>query len=365
MLEVPYIASEYRLALKATMKKLSNIILIILLISSLFMFHANCGYGENNVKTEILIATNWGDKEGEFGVEKGGKTEKGYVLDFIINEKNIYILDAINDRIQIFDLNGKLKKIIDFEKKWEEFGVVWMFTLFQDNFYMLVGKPPYYGAVGIREIHKISHDGKFIKSFGKEYIPRKQEDYYCYILSDSNSDYLIGSIGDQKILLFDAKEKMQYNILDLIEEKTFTYSLRGIDSYGNPIITKTNLDKNFLSTIVFDLKTKKIKNRAIGLFSAIDSKNNFYSIRSTRLKIKNVKLHNANIVTMITKYDPQKKSINKFEVSGDVKVIKNGKEKLFRFKGNYSEISKVDPEGNIYHLIALEDGVLLRKITIK
>jgi hypothetical protein len=333
------------------------------------VLYNDCGYGENKAKTDLLIAGDWGDKAGEFGIYEGDKIPEKYgVLDLIITKEEIYILDALNSRIQVFDLDGKFKKIIKFAKKWEGFGLAWGFTLYKNNFYMLIGiAPSYYSTRGFQEIHQFSYDGKFIKKFGKAYLqghkkhPDTEFSYYYNILSDANKGYLVCR-SSYEMLAFDAQGNMKYNILDIIGKKSFAYSLRGIDSYGNLVINKFRRHTDDENTIIYDVNTRTIKSEVSGRFDHVDNKGNFYLIRTYRPK-----RDNPDLVTEITKYDSKTKTTSKLEISGDVKIIKSGKEKLFHYRSNYSvtEISKVDPEGNIYHLIALEDGVLLRKITLK
>lgn len=47
-----------------------------------------------------------------------------------------------------------------------------------------------------------------------------------------------------------------------------------------------------------------------------------------------------------------------YDIFGD---IKSGTKEI-RYQGNFTESSFVDVDGNIYHLIALDDGAVLRRI---
>ena len=312
---------------------------------------------ENDVKIEVLIAEDWGNKVGEFGIEKAGKTEDGYALDFFIAKDSIYILDAINNRVQVFDLKGKFKKIIKLQMKWQDFGLPREMTLFQNNLFFLVGKPPHYSANGIREIYKFTYNGEFIKRFGKEYIPKKREEYFYHLLSNENSAYIICGLGGIKVLAFDGDG----NLKDTLREASGkeVVELMGIDVEGNPIISKIILGKKLSQTFLLDTKSKAVKEEIKDIYSWRDKDGNYYFIKTNNLRKKN------DLITKIDIYNPTTKLHKNIQMSGDIKTIKNNKEKLFRYQINFTEVAKVDADGNIYHLIALEDGVLLRKITWK
>ncbi|MBN1474287.1 MAG: hypothetical protein JW914_06705, partial [Syntrophaceae bacterium] len=101
------------------MKQLKYKIIMIVLIIFAFAFSNNCGGRDDKVKTKILIAADWGSEEGEFGIYDGDKIPDKYgVVDFIIAKDEIYILDGLNGRIQIFDLKGNFKRVIKYANKW-------------------------------------------------------------------------------------------------------------------------------------------------------------------------------------------------------------------------------------------------------
>ena len=318
------------------MKRQKFSIIIIVIISFAFAFSNNCGRTEETPKTEILIAADWGDKEGEFGIYDGDKIPEKYgVVDFIVTEDEIYILDGLNGRIQVFDLKGDFKKVIKYANKWEDFGLAWGFTLYKNNFYMLVGRSPhFYSTGGYKEIHKFSYDGKLISTFGEKYSDLmvkkhldRMESYYGSIFSHMNRGYLAAS-ANWDILLFNDQGDMKYNVLDIIGEKSCVYSLRDIDDNGNLVIIKFRQDtgdKGYIhtvgrNTIIYNAETKTIKMEVPGRFDHVDNKGNLYFIRTY-----SPKRNNPDLVTEITKYESRTKTKKIFEVSGDVKVIKNGK----------------------------------------
>lgn len=328
-----------------------------LVIIVLLVMNTTSLFAQDDLKVEVLIAGDWGKKAGDFGFEKEGKTEDGYALDFFLANDNIYILDSMNNRIQIFDLKGNLKEAIKLQVDWRNFGLPIDFALFQNHFYMLIGKPPYYSSNGIRGIHKFSYDGKFIKEFGKEYIPKGQEEYFNSILSNKNSQYLICSVGGIKVLAFDANDNLQRTLMKA--KKKEVVELMGIDSDGDPLITRSAIGENKGITLLLDIRKDRIKNEVQDFFSLVDKQNDFYFIKTNKIRRK------KGLITKIDIYNPETRLSKTFQISDDVKVIKNNKEKVYRYSGNFKEVAKVDAEGNIYHLIALEDGILLRKITWK
>lgn len=346
--------------MKAAIRKLKeyNLEEILYFFISVLLLNISITHAEDkSLKVEVLIAGDWGTKEGQFGIERTGKVELGYALDFFVTADSIYILDSINNRIQVFDLQGNLKEIINLQIQWQNFGLPIWFTLAKNQFYMLVGKPPHYSENGIREINTFSYDGKFIKKFGKEYIPRKGEEYYYKILSVPEGEYILCGLGGIKVLAFDTKGFLKKTVLQAKDKELI--ELMGIDSDGNPII-EISQGKKQRRTILLNMKKKNLIEKKIDdLFLGLDKKNNFYFIKSI------IPRNSSKIVTELEVYNDEKKLSKKYKITGDIKVKRNNQLKVFRAEGNFTEISKVDAEGNIYQLLALNDGVILRKIAWK
>ncbi|MDA8422829.1 MAG: hypothetical protein M0Z89_05810 [Nitrospiraceae bacterium] len=116
--------------------KITKYITIILLLSSIHPIIAFSD--EPKVKDQILIAGKWGSKDGEFGRESLGKTEDGYSLDFYLYKGAIYIFDTMNNRIQVFDLNGNFIRKIPLDFDWIKLGMTWRFAILNDHFFALV-----------------------------------------------------------------------------------------------------------------------------------------------------------------------------------------------------------------------------------
>ena len=332
----------------------------LLFFIAIFMSYAIPLFAEDNIHAELLIAGEWGNKEGEFGIEKNGKTELGFALDFFLVENNIYILDSINDRVQIFDIQGNLKEIIKLSIKWQEFGLPWNFALLQNNFYMLIGKPPYYNPNGVQEIFKVSHDGKLIKSFGKEQLSRDKEEYYYRVLSDKAIGYIVCGINGNNIIAFDGDGSFTHKLMTAKGYPKEIIKLQGITPEGDLIVNRNKLNSKEKRTVIFDVKKKMIKKEISGYFSASDREGNYYRIRSMHIK----RGSNA-FSTRIDIYSTKSNQLKTFSLPGDIRVAKHNKEKVFHSSGRLYEVSQVDPEGNIYHLMAVEEGVILRKIVWK
>lgn len=325
----------------------------------MIIFYTVPANGDHRLIDNVLIAGDWGIKEGEFGIEKEGKTELGYALDFIVVKDKIYILDAINNRIQIFDLNGKFVNQIKLKTNWQSFGLPWDFALSQDHFYMLIGKAPYYSPIGIKEIHQFSHDGKFIKSFGNNLIPQKREEYFNKIISDAQKGYIFAGLGADKIVAFD----VEGNFKDILlrAKKGELIELVGVNADANPIVTTSKSEGKIRNTLLINAKSKKIEKEIKGKFALVDGKGNFIDVHTA----SGSKRKKTVMTTTVEVFNSIENKSEKFEQKGDIKVSKNGKDRIYRYSGNFFERSKIDSEGNIYHLIALEDGVVLRKITLK
>jgi hypothetical protein len=279
----------------------------------------------------ILITGNWGNKNGEFGREELGKTELGYALDFTVYNKNIYVYDTMNNRIQVFDLNGKFIKKIALDFDWLKQGVVWRFAMLDNNFFALIGKPPYYSFMNA-DIYTISPNGKILKDFGNKQINRNKEEYFSKIIASEKVRKIYCSIGgSSKIAVFDF----------------------------NGSFMKYLTDVRSSSEIIIDADGQVVKNAPVN-YSWVDKGGNFYRIKSS-----NSRENNYAITTKIQIYNPVNNKTNNYQIAGDVKSVTNDKTNEIKYRGNFTESSFVDVDGNIYHFIALDDGIVLRRLEWK
>ncbi len=291
--------------------KVLKYVMIIVLFCSLYTSPAFCG---PNISDNILIVGNWGDKDGEFGRETLGKTELGYSLDFQLYKSHIYIFDSMNNRIQVFDLNGKFIRKIPLGFDWIKQGLAGRFAILNDNFFALIAKPPYYNMLN-DDIYKISSGGKILNKFGAQQLNPKTEEYFSEISSDEQMGHVTCVIGGSG--------------------KSAVY----------------DFDGNFL---------KYVKNPNHDHFSWYDKEGTFY-----RIKSNNSRKNNYAITTTVQIENKDKNIKIQYQINGDVQSKKIEKPIQIRYRGNFDERFAVDSEGDIYHLIALDDGVLLRRISWK
>lgn len=330
---------------------------MFILTFCLALFSITCSKAETRFDVDTLITGNWGIEEGEFGFEKKGKTEDGYSLDMLVTSTEIYILDAMNNRIQVFDKNGKFKFVIKLGIKWEDFGVPFGFALHKNHFYILTGKPPYYGRIGIREIHKFTYDGVFVKAFGREYIPKDSEDFYEMIFSDAQKDYIYCKLNGA-ILAFDAEGTLNTSVFT--SKPGENLELLGIGPNANLIAVVSKAGGENKRTLLINPNNKIIKEEVSGRFSLTDLKGTFISVGT----LSGSRKKKTSTTTNVDFFDTVTGKKSRLELKGDIKTTKNGIAKVYRYSGPFFETSAIDQDGKIYHLIALEDGVIVRKISL-
>jgi hypothetical protein len=313
----------------------------------------------DNFEISVLITGDWGENETEFGREFNGKTEDGYALDFVVSKDKIFILDAINNRVKVYSLAGELVDMIKLKIDWQKYGLPQYFTLYKDYLYLLISKPPQFNPVGIREIHKFSIDGGLQKSFGSKYIPKNAEEYFDRIVSRANDGHLYIGLGGVKTLSFDSEGVL----LDVVitSKKGEVIDLVGITQQGFLVVTSSRSSGDIINTLVIDpIKNQSIKS-VKGRYPMSDGKSSFASVHTLDAS----KRKKRPMQTIIEMFNSNDNSTKKFELTGDIKNKNPFKEKVYKYKGKFSEVSKMDTDGNIYHLIALDDGVVLRKIILK
>lgn len=284
---------------------------------------------EANFSDHVLIASNWGNKNGEFGRESIGKTELGFSLEFTIYKNLIYIQDTMNNRIQVFDLNGKFVKKILLDFDWLKQGVAWDFAILRENFFVLLG----YSFMNA-DIYIISPNGKILKEFGNKQLNRNKEEYFSKIIANEKIGSIFCSIG------------------------------------GSSKIAVYDFDGNFLKYLADVKSVPEIMLNADGQINKdaphyckwMDGKGNCYKIWSTSSGKADYVL-----TTKIQIFPPNSKTEDMIthEVPCVVKFVKEGKEHIIRGGGNFDERYFVTQSGTIYQLIALDDGVVLRRIEWK
>lgn len=334
------------------MKIYSKVFILFFLLS-----FTQLAIAEDSPKVDTLIIGDWGTKDGEFGIDKSGRTELGYALDFVVTKNNIFILDSINNRIQVFDASGVFQKNVKLNIRWEDFGLAWDFTMHKDTIYLLVGKSPYYTSADIKQIYKFSPDGNFLKKFGSEYVTTPEE-YYSTILSDMHKGHIYCGLGGAKVLTFNPEGDLKDTVV--IARKGEDINLVGMGPDGNLIINVSQSGGKNRRTVLINPDSKKIKMEIKGRFTLADERGRFFDIHT----LAGSKRKKKAMVTMLEVFDSIEKKSETFELKGDVTISKNGKDRIYRYSGNFLERSKIGPDGKLYHLIALNDGVVLRKISM-
>lgn len=72
---------------------------------------------ELDYKKEVIVEAPWGDKPGELGMDSMSAPPVGPRDFYVADNGNIYVLDQVNDRVQIFDSKGTFQRQIRYNKK--------------------------------------------------------------------------------------------------------------------------------------------------------------------------------------------------------------------------------------------------------
>lgn len=333
-------------------------VILTLLVVVVVMTLASTCIANDKINSKVIINGGWGKSTDQFGRDYSGKTADEFELRLLVANDKIYILDSMNDRIQIFDNNGNYKNVIPLSTTWIKSGLYESFSLHNNSIYVLTGEPPYFSDIGIINIQKYSIEGKFIKSFGKNFISTKTEDY-SHLFSDSKSGHLYVAVGGKKVLAFNEQDKLVGPIIQA--KKGEVVNFVGISPSGNPIVTVTRSAGQIVHTLVIDKENNKVIKTVNGRYSMTDDKGKFISIRTLSAS----KREQKPMLTRIEVFDSVTDKKEVVELAGDIRVSKNGKDKVYRLAEGYFEASRMDADGAIYHMLALNDGVVVRKITLK
>lgn len=336
----------------------TGLLLIQVIFMVVIMGLISTAIANDNIDSKVIIDGGWGKSVSQFGRDNSGKTEDLFELNFLVSNDKIYILDSMNNRVQVFSNNGAYVKDIIFNTDWYKAGLYIYFSIYKDNIYVLSGKPPYYSDKGIFNIQKYAVDGKFITNFGDSFIQAKKEDY-DNLFSDANSGHLYVSVSGKKILAINDQEKLVGPVISANKEEVINFV--GISPSGNPLVTVTRSSGTIAHTMIIDKNSNKVIKTVSGRYSMTDDNGKFYSVRT----ISASKRKKKPMLTMVEVFDSVANRKESFELTGDIHVNKNGKEKVYKLAGNYFESSRMGADGAIYHLLALNDGVVVRKISIK
>jgi len=338
--------------------KMKTVIAGMLTLFTAVLIIVSTVIANDKIISNVIFDGGWGKSIGQFGRDNSGKTMFEYELSLFVANNEIYILDSMNNRIQIFDKNGNYKRTITLSTIWEKNGLSFGFSIYNDNLYVLTGMPPYYSENGIIDIWKYSIEGNFIKSFGKNFISTKSEDF-SHLFSNSKSGHLYVAASGKKVLAINEQDKLVGSIIKANKGEVVNFV--GISPSGNPIVTVTRSSGAIAHTMVIDKESNKVIKTVNGRYSMTDDKGKFISIRT----LSAPKRERKPMLTRIEVFDSVTDKKEMLELAGDIRVSKNGKEKVYRLTEENYEESRMDADGTIYHMLVLNDGVVVRKITLK
>lgn len=319
---------------------------------------ASTVFANDKINSKVIIDGGWGKATSQFGRDYSGKTQDEFELNLFVSNYQIYILDSMNNRIQVFNNYGNPVSNIILNTTWNKVGLYIFFSIYKDSIYILSGKPPYYSDNGIVDIQKYSIDGKYTSTFGSKFISAKTEDY-GHLFSDTKSGHLYVAVSGEKILAINEQDKLVGSIIKA--NKGEVVNLVGMSPSGNPIVTVSRSAGEIVQTMVIDKESHRVIQTVSGRYSMTDDKGKFIAVRTLSASKRKKK----PMLTMIEVFDSVTNKKEVFELTGDIHINKNGKEKVYKLAGSHFEASRMDADGAIYHMLALNDGVVVRKITIK
>lgn len=332
-----------------------KIISMVLALLTMVLVSTSTVVANDKITSKVIFSGDWGKSIGQFGRDYSGKTMFEYELSLYVLNDEIYVLDSMNNRIQIFDNNGIYRRTTVLNTSWEKDGLVFEFTKYNNCIYALVGVPPSYSENGIKEIWKYSDAGKLNKRFGHDLISNKTDDYE-HLFSVNKTGYMYVAVGGKKILAMDEQEKLVHQVIKA--QKGEVVNFVGLSPKGNPIVNLTRSAGKIVHTMVIDKENNKVIETVNGRYSMADDKGKFVSVRTLSAS----KRERKPMLTKVEVYDSVNEKKEVAEFKGDIRVNKNGKEKVYRLAEGYFEASRMDIDGAIYHMLVLDDGVVIRKI---
>lgn len=335
----------------------TGLIVIQVFFVVVLMILASTALANDKISSKVIIDGGWGKTISQFGRDYSGKLQDEFELGLLVSNNEVYILDSMNNRIQVFDNNGNSIHNIMLNTSWNKAGLYMFFSIYKDNIYVLSGRPPYYSDNGIVDIQKYSVDGKYISTFGNKFLSKKSENY-SHLFSDSKSGHLYVAVGGEKILAINEQDKLVGPIIKA--NKGEVVNLVGMSPSGNPIVTVSRSAGEIVQTMVIDKESHKVIQSVSGRYSMTNDKGKFVAVRTLSASKRKKK----PMLTMIEVFDSVTSKKEVFELTGDIRVSKNGGEKVYKLSGGHFEVSRMNADGAIYHMLALNDGVVVRKITI-
>ena len=309
----------------------------------------------SNLNPDVILFGEWGAKPGEFGFVIDKDFQFNHSVKFSINNNELYVLDGINNRIQVFTLQGQLKGIVKLSTDWRMDGLAYEFAVLHGMFFIIHGNNP---DAGGKIIYKYSADGKLLDKFGQLKLQNWDEGYIS-LFAHNQSNSLLTNLWPNKIIAYDTSGKT-YTPLYQGGKNEVLY-ISGLTYNNNPIISITNKRTQQEQVVVIDYKSNTIKTRL-----KLESNFNTQGLNGELYAVK-TRSHRRNTPKMpvIDIYNPIVKVINSIEVGNSIRYTKDNTERLLELtcRGTCSESTTIDLNGDIYHLIALSKGVVILKYT--
>ncbi len=329
-------------------------------ISLLFLFSVSNAFANKIVSSETIVIGSWGSQPGDFGFVSDANYPFNHSLQLFINDDNIFILDGINNRVQVFAKNGELQKVVNLQTDWRKDGLPFEFSVLNDEYYVLQG---FIEGEGGKIINKYSSKGLSVASFGK-LKTKKADEGYIRLLANKNKNYLITNIWPNKIVAYDSKGKIIESLYNGgINEITYVI---GMTYDKNPIIYSFNSKSRKDELIVLDLNksnSKKRSTRAIG-YNMYDKGGHFYSVKL----IKNKRKGKSSLPPQMVLNSLNEESGEEYKILiNDVIEHTLNNQKIIlplECRGECNS-SMMDSDGSIYQLLPLKDGVVVRRYLIK
>jgi len=322
---------------------------IRLVIIGIILFVSCPIYAETLKSNELLITGEWGTGKGEFGRDGEFTPQSTTAIDMTIVDNNILILDSFNRRVKTYSTNGTILKDIQLQMKWKKNEIPYRFAYYNNSFYVLIAPQIISGDLHFGKIHKFNSEGSLIKSFGEQYLDNKSGKGYLRLFASNKINGVVAEISGNKVVYFDNNGNFIKQLSGAKKNEAIVLVNTAYD--GNPIFIVSSQYGQKAKTILYDIVNMNNKevNGYYNLVLSNDSFANCGTSNALDLSDTKCKLKNMN------------GSESQFNVTGDIHTTVNGKRKIVKYSGDYAEKFSVTPDGSIYHLIALDDGVVVRK----